>query len=100
MSYAMTILYVYYLVGEPVPNGTGKYTDIHRFDARVFAVNPVLAECTDVINRKVLEPSFEAVLDAGKRKTLKVSSTSLSKINTCVFFFCQESIQQLCWVLM
>ncbi|XP_065212309.1 fatty acid synthase-like [Planococcus citri] len=71
-----------YKFGEPVPNGIGKYTDIHRFDARVFAVNKVLAECTDVINRKVLEPSFEAVLDAG------INPSSLMGANVGCYMTC------------
>jgi len=53
---------------EIVPLGTGKYTDIQKFDARVFACSAALAKCTDIINRKVLEPSFEAVMDAGKNR--------------------------------
>lgn len=57
----------FFAVGdEIVPLGTGKYLDIQRFDARVFACSAALAKCTDIINRKVLEPSFEAVMDAGK----------------------------------
>ncbi|XP_065222314.1 fatty acid synthase-like [Planococcus citri] len=71
-----------YKFGETIPNGVGKYTQNHRFDARVFAVNRILAECTDVINRKVLEPSFEAIFDAG------INPTSLLGANVGCYMAC------------
>lgn len=48
-----------------VPCGTGKYTSIQKYDISVFAVNSVLANQMDILNRMVMEPSFEAILDAG-----------------------------------
>ena len=48
-----------------LPSATGKFKFIKEFDPVVFKVNNAVAECTDVINRKILEPSFEAVMDAG-----------------------------------
>lgn len=66
-NFLLTLInYLISVCDDIVPSGTGKYKDINRFDTRVFSVSPALAECTDVINRKVLEPSFEAVMDAGK----------------------------------
>lgn len=67
-SFLHSLSYNFVVVGEEtIPLGTGKYTDIQKFDARVFACSSVLAKCTDIINRKVLEPSFEAILDAGNK---------------------------------
>ncbi|KAK7602868.1 hypothetical protein V9T40_006842 [Parthenolecanium corni] len=55
-----------YEFGEvSVPCGTGKYTSIQKYDISVFAVNSVLANQMDILNRMVMEPSFEAILDAG-----------------------------------
>lgn len=67
-SFLHSLQYNFVIVGEEtIPLGTGKYTEIQKFDARVFACSSLLAKCTDIINRKVLEPSFEAILDAGKK---------------------------------
>lgn len=50
-----------------VPNATGKYVDVETFDYRIFKLNNEFGKSYDIINRKVLEPSFEAIVDAGKR---------------------------------
>lgn len=55
-----------FAVGEKrIPDATGKYTSIDKFDSMVFKLNNIFASSCDVINRKILEPSFEAIVDAG-----------------------------------
>ncbi len=49
----------------PIPAGTGKYNDIEKFDRTVFKMNRLFALSSDIMNRKILEPSFEAIVDAG-----------------------------------
>lgn len=48
-----------------VPDATGKYTKEIEFDYRLFKFNLLFGRSTDVVNRKILEPSFEAIIDAG-----------------------------------
>lgn len=48
-----------------VPDATGKYTEEIEFDYRLFKFSSLFAQSTDVVNRKILEPSFEAIVDAG-----------------------------------
>lgn len=51
--------------GETVPPATGKWKYLKEFDSVVFKMSRPIAECTD-LNRKIFEPAFEAVMDAGK----------------------------------
>ncbi|XP_065212158.1 fatty acid synthase-like [Planococcus citri] len=59
------INYRYQYTDTVLPSATGKFRYVKEFDPVVFKVNNAVAECTDIINRKVLEPSFEAIMDAG-----------------------------------
>lgn len=49
-----------------IPNITGNYTNVQPYDYRVFKINIDYASIVDVISRKMMEPTFEAIVDAGK----------------------------------
>ncbi|KAL6953875.1 fatty-acid synthase system [Sarracenia purpurea var. burkii] len=59
------INYRYQYSDIKLPSATGKFKFAKEFDPVVFQVNTAVAECIDVVNRKVWEPSFECVMDAG-----------------------------------
>ncbi|XP_065212331.1 fatty acid synthase-like [Planococcus citri] len=59
------INYRYKYTDIVLPPATGKFKLLKEFDPVVFRMNKITAECTDAITRKILEPSFEAVMDAG-----------------------------------
>ncbi|KAK7571973.1 hypothetical protein V9T40_014445 [Parthenolecanium corni] len=63
-----------------VPDATGKFKQEIEFDYRMFKYNQLYAKSTDVINRKVSEVSFEAIVDAG------INPYSLDGANIGVFF--------------
>lgn len=52
--------------GKTVPDATGKFVNVHAFDNSVFHVNKKMADSTEPAIKGVLEPSFEAIVDAGK----------------------------------
>ena len=49
-----------------IPDATGKFRNFDKYDQTVFRMNQVLSRSTDIVNRKILEPSFEAIVDAGE----------------------------------
>ena len=49
-----------------IPDAIGKLSENHKIDHTVFKINTMFALANDIINRIVLEPSFEAIVDAGK----------------------------------
>lgn len=53
-----------------VPDATGKFKQEIEFDYRMFKYNQLYARSTDVINRKVSEVSFEAIVDAGIKTSI------------------------------
>ncbi|XP_065212332.1 fatty acid synthase-like [Planococcus citri] len=57
--------YKYQYTDTVLPSATGKFRYVKEFDPVVFKLNNSVAEITDIINRKSLEPSFEAIMDAG-----------------------------------
>lgn len=48
-----------------IPQGLGKYTNIDQFDRTIFKMKSLFAVSSDILNRKILEPAFEAMIDAG-----------------------------------
>lgn len=69
----------FFTVGEKIiPCATGKYLDVNTVDYQVFKMGRIQAYSSDALNRKMLEPSFEAIMDAGKifdsTKSIKVES--------------------------
>ena len=53
-----------------IPVATGKFRNFDKYDQTVFRMNKMLSQSTDILNRKVLEPSFEAIVDAGEHSEL------------------------------
>ncbi len=49
-----------------IPDATGKCLTSKSYDFRCFKLNFLFAGSNDLPNRKILEPSFEAIVDAGK----------------------------------
>lgn len=61
--------FVYHVIGlgeKLIPDATGKFHDLHEYDHTVFRMNQTFAFSNDLVNRRVLEPAFEAIIDAGK----------------------------------
>lgn len=55
------------MLGEKtVPDPVGKFTNPYEYDHTVFKMNKTFAVSNDILNRAVLEPSFEAIVDAGR----------------------------------
>lgn len=49
-----------------LPKRHGKLEDLKKFDAQFFGVTPKQAHVMDPQVRKLLEVSYEAMIDAGK----------------------------------
>ena len=49
-----------------IPDATGKLLEPHKFDQTVFKLNKGWANSSIILNRLPLEPSFEAIVDAGE----------------------------------
>ena len=49
-----------------IPDATAKLLECYKFDYAVFKFNKSWAFGNDIINRLALEPSFEAIVDAGE----------------------------------
>ena len=49
-----------------IPDATGKLSNIYKLDYNVFKMNKTFARNCDVLNRIILEPAFEAIIDAGE----------------------------------
>ena len=58
--------YVTVTAEKMVTDATGKLLNVHKFDQTVFKMSASWALGYDVINRLSLEPSFEAIIDAGE----------------------------------
>lgn len=48
-----------------IPGYIGKYTNDLAYDSDAFKLTSKFSRSNDPPNRKVLEPSFEAIVDAG-----------------------------------
>ncbi|KAJ8675796.1 hypothetical protein QAD02_011582 [Eretmocerus hayati] len=48
-----------------IPKGTGKISNLEKFDALFFGVHAKQAHCMDPMGRMLLEHSYEAFIDAG-----------------------------------
>lgn len=48
-----------------IPGNIGKYTNDLAYDSDAFKLTNKFSRSNDPPNRKVLEPSFEAIVDAG-----------------------------------
>ena len=49
-----------------IPDATGKLSNIYNHDYSVFKMSKTFARTCDILNRIILEPVFEAIVDAGK----------------------------------
>ena len=49
-----------------VPDAVGKVTEPYKYDHTVFKMSKAFAVSNDILNRMALEPSFEAIVDAGR----------------------------------
>lgn len=55
-----------YRLFPEIPRRSGKVLDWHKFDADFFAFNTRLADRIDPQSRKLIEVTYEAILDAGQ----------------------------------
>lgn len=71
------------LAHPEIPQRTGKILHVNRFDASFFGVHFKQAHTLDPMCRMLLEKTYEAVIDAGK-KNASFSDTHNRKVSIAV----------------
>ena len=66
-QYIKIVLSIFSLGLHGLPKRSGKLKDISKFDATFFGVHPKQANGMDPQLRMLLEVTYEAIVDAGKK---------------------------------